>query len=307
MIIGGKIESYSQSLREISEMVAEPNSESDLTKKGVIVAKALINPNSKTIPLRVMNLTSQPQPLYSRTIAATAKKVDSLTVLETHDPQRPQVSVRSISDLDLSVMPDHLKLVLDANAASLKEEHKRPFFDLLMKHQDVFAKSKYDLGRTSIVQHEFFKGDHPPIKQAPRHLPLNKREIVKKEVDSMLQNGIIVKSTSPWSSPIVLVTKCDNSTRLCIDYRALNEVTRKDSYPLPNIQDYFDALVGTCWFSSIDLQSRYWQVGMSPEDAPKIAFTCSEGLFQFNVLPFGCCNGPPTFQRLMDFVLAGLK
>ena len=123
----------------------------------------------------------------------------------------------------------------------------------------------------------------------------------------MLQNGIIEPSVSPWSSPIVLVEKKDHSTRFCVDYRALNDVTRKDSYPLPNIQDCFDALGGTEWFSSIDLQSGYWQLGMSPSDAPKTAFTCSEGLFQFKVLPFGCCNGVPTFQRLMDYVLSGLR
>lgn len=178
---------------------------------------------------------------------------------------------------------------------------------MLIKHQDVFAKSKFDLGRTNIVQHEINTGNHPPIKQAPRRLALNKREIAEKEVQSMLENGIIEPSTSPWSSPIVLVEKKDHSTRFCVDYRALNDITRKDSYPLPNIQDCFDALGGTSWFSSIDLQSGYWQVGMSPKDAPKTAFTCTAGLFQFNVLPFGCCNGPPTFQRLMEHVLAGLQ
>ena len=198
-------------------------------------------------------------------------------------------------------------MVWEANAASLTLEQQGHFYDLLMKHQNVFAKSKYDLGRTTIVRHEIFTGDHRPIKQAPRRMSLNKREIVQKEVQSMLQNGIIEPSINPWSSPIVLATKKDHSTRFCVDYRALNEITRKDSYPLPNIQDCFDALGGTSWFSSIDLQSGYWQVEMQKEDAPKTAFTCSEGLFQFKVLPFGCCNGPPTFQRLMDFVLAGLK
>ena len=208
-------------------------------------------------------------------------------------------------------MPDHIKTVWDANgnAASLTEEQKKPFFGLLMKYQNVFAKSKYDLGRTTIVQHEIDTGDHRPIKQAPLRMPLNKKEVVRKEVQNMLRNGIIEPSVSPWSSPIVLVEKKDHSTRFCVDYRALNDVTRKDNYPLPNIQDCFDALGGTKWFSSIDLQSGYWQGGMSPIHASKTAFTCSEGLclFQFKVLPFGCCNGVPTFQRLMDYVLSGLR
>ena len=307
MIIGGKIDLNGQSLREISEMIVEPKAESVLTRQGILVAKALIDPNSERIPLRVMNLTDEPQPLYHETIAATAELVASVNSLENSDPSCPQVSIRSVCDVDLDAMPDHLKIEWDANAASLTEDQKKPFFDLLMKHQKVFAKSKHDLGRTSIVQHEIFTGDHPPIKQAPRRMPLNKREIVQKEVQAMLENGIIEPSTSPWSSPIVLVEKKDHFTRFCIDYRALNEITRKDSYPLPNIQDCFDALGGTTWFSSIDLQSGYWQVGMTSADAPKTAFTCSEGLFQFKVLPFGCCNGPPTFQRLMDYVLSGLR
>ena len=105
----------------------------------------------------------------------------------------------------------------------------------------------------------------------------------------------------------MLVEEKDHSTGFCIDYRSLNEIMRKDSYPLPNIQDCFDALGGTTWFSSIDLQSGYWQVGMSSADARKTAFTCLECLFQFKVLPFGCCNGPLTFQRLMDYVLSGLR
>ena len=307
MIIGGKIDLNGQSLREISEMIVEPKAESVLTRQGILVAKALIDPNSERIPLRVMNLTDEPQPLYHETIAATAELVASVNSLENSDPSCPQVSIRLVCDVDLDAMPDHLKIVWDANAVSLTEDQKKPFFDLLMKHQNVFAKSKHDLGRTSFVQHDIFTGDHPPIKQAPRRMPLNKREIAQKEVQAMLENGIIEPSTSPWSSPIVLVKKKDHTTRFCIDYRALNEITRKDSYPLPNIQDCFDALGGTTWFSSIDLQSGYWQVGMSSADAPKTAFTCSEGLFQFKVLPFGCCNGPPTFQRVMDYVLSGLR
>ena len=91
-----------------------------------------------------------------------------------------------VCDVDLDAMPDHFKIVWDANAASLTEDQKKPFFDL-MKHQNVFAKSKHDLGRTTIVQHEIFTGDQPPIKQAPQ-MTLNEREIVQKEVQAMLEN-----------------------------------------------------------------------------------------------------------------------
>ena len=138
-------------------------------------------------------------------------------------------------------MPEHIKAVWEANVTTLSVEQQKHFFNLLIKHQNVFAASKYDLGRTDLVQHEIDTGDHPPMKQPARRIPLNKRNIIE-------------PSTSPWSSPIVLDEKKDHSTRFCVDYRRLNDVTRKDSYPLPHIQDCFDALGGTSWFSSIGLQ-----------------------------------------------------
>ena len=118
---------------------------------------------------------------------------------------------------------------------------------------------------------------------------------------------MIRPSSSPWASPIVLVKKKDGSTRFCVDYRKVNKVTRKDAYPLPRVDDTLDTLAGAKWFSTLDLISGYWQVEMHPDDREKTAFCTLEGLFEFNVMPFGLCNGPATFQRLMDMILAGLQ
>ena len=100
----------------------------------------------------------------------------------------------------------------------------------------------------------------------------------------------------------------DGGLRFCgVDYyRRLNDVTKKDCYPLPCVDDTLDTLSGAQWFSTLDLKSGYWEVGLHQEDKEKTALSTRSGLFQFNVIPFGICNAPATFERLMDLVLRGL-
>ncbi|ROT75043.1 hypothetical protein C7M84_006442 [Penaeus vannamei] len=117
-----------------------------------------------------------------------------------------------------------------------------------------------------------------------------RREEMQRSVMEMEAQGVVERSDSPWSSPVVLVTKKDGTKRFCADYRSLNNVTAKDSYPLPRMDDTLDAMAGACWFSMIDLKSGYHQ-----------------GLWQFTVMPFGLCNAPSCFQRLMERVLEGLQ
>lgn len=118
----------------------------------------------------------------------------------------------------------------------------------------------------------------------------------------MQASDIIQPSCSPWGAPVVLVRKRDGGPCFCVDYRRLNDLTRKDAYPLPRIDDALDSLHKACWFSTLDLASGYWQVEIDPKDRHKTAFVTRQGLFEFNVLSFGLCNAPSTFQRLMDVV-----
>ena len=161
------------------------------------------------------------------------------------------------------------------------------------------------LGRTNLIKHKINTGDHRPIRQHPRRVPLHLQEEAKGQVKKMLQEGVIEPSSSPWSAPVVLVRKKDGTYRYCIDYRMLNKVTVGDAYPIPRVS--FDQLEGAKWFSTLDLQSGYWQVEMDQADKEKTAFVCKEGLFQFNLMHFGLTNAPSTFERLMEMVLAGLQ
>ena len=128
-------------------------------------------------------------------------------------------------------------------------------------------------------------------------------EIIKAEIDKGLEAGLIRPSKSPWTSPIVLVKKKDGKTRFCVDYRKLNSVTKKDKYPLPKIEDILNNLGKAQWFTSIDLASGYWQVQVAEEDKEKTAFISKFETYEYNVMPFGLCNAPATFQRLMNTVL----
>ena len=127
------------------------------------------------------------------------------------------------------------------------------------------------------------------------------------QVQQMLSSGVIRPSNSPWASPVVMVKKKDGSLRFCVDFRQLNVATIKDAHPIPRIDDLLDALHGARWFTTLDLKSGYWQVPIQEQDKEKTAFRTNSGqLFEFNQVPFGLCNAPATFSRLMDRVLAGL-
>nr|ABF95974.1 retrotransposon protein, putative, Ty3-gypsy subclass [Oryza sativa Japonica Group] len=141
-----------------------------------------------------------------------------------------------------------------------------------------------------------------PIHKRPYRMAANELAEVKKQVDDLLQKGYIRPSTSPWGAPVIFVEKKDHTQRMCVDYRALNEVTIKNKYPLPRIDDLFDQLKGATVFSKIDLRSGYHQLRIREEDIPKTAFTTRYGLFECTVMSFGLTNAPAFFMNLMNKV-----
>ncbi|GFT98290.1 retrovirus-related Pol polyprotein from transposon 412 [Trichonephila clavipes] len=178
------------------------------------------------------------------------------------------VCLQKSSSLLLSNSPQELIPDLLENA-ELSPEQKSSAERLFQEFEDVFSRNSSDIGHTTVTQHRIDTADHPPIKQHPRRLPFAKQEEVGTLLREMQENDIIEPSSSPWASPIVLVRKKEGSTRFCVDYRKLNDVTKKDSYPLPRIDDTLDTLSGHKWFSTLDLKSGYWQVEIHPEDREK--------------------------------------
>ncbi|VDI48844.1 Hypothetical predicted protein [Mytilus galloprovincialis] len=196
---------------------------------------------------------------------------------------------------------------LKRSSTYINEDQRQQLSRLLSQYQNVFSRTDDDIGRTDLVTHRINTGNAVPFRQRSRRMPLGKQEMEKSEVNRMLDKGIIEPSSSPWASNIVLVMKKNGSPRCCVDYRILNDVTKKDSYPIPRVDECLDSLAGGKFFGSMDLNSGFWQIGMAPEDKEKTAFLTSLGLYQFTVMPFGLANSPSTFERLMENVLRGLQ
>nr|AAV43999.1 putative polyprotein [Oryza sativa Japonica Group] len=141
-----------------------------------------------------------------------------------------------------------------------------------------------------------------PLYKRPYRMAANELAEVKKQLEELKGKGYIRPSTSPWGAPVIFVEKKDKTKRMCVDYRALNEVTIKNKYPLPRIDDLFDQLKGATVFSKIDLRSGYHQLRIREEDIPKTAFTTQYGLYEFTVMSFGLTNAPAFFMNLMNKV-----
>ena len=205
--------------------------------------------------------------------------------------------------------------------ADIKEATKVSFEALCEQQHEAFSKNNKDIGRTQLIEMEIDTGDSLPVAQSPYTLPLKHYDWVRQEIETLEKSGVIERSLSRWASPMIVVPKKSAPDepprrRLCIDYRKVNalqpEVKQTDKgtgclslYPLPKIDEMFSKLGGAKIFSTIDLRSGYYHIGLTREYRAKSAFIMPMGKWQFKHTPFGLSQAPAYFQLLIDKVLMG--
>ncbi|CAF1103419.1 unnamed protein product [Brachionus calyciflorus] len=178
---------------------------------------------------------------------------------------------------------------------------------LIKKNRDMFALSIEDLGECAVREHIINLIDNSPIFLQPYRKSASERNEIQKEINKMLKARVIRPSKSAWSAQVIMIPKKDGTKRMCIDYRKLNAVTKQVNWPLPVINDIFDRLSGSKWFSALDLKSSYLQVKMSPDSIEKTAFSTPDGNYEFLRLPFCSKNAPADFSGIMNQVLGNLN
>ena len=180
--------------------------------------------------------------------------------------------------------------------------------ELVLAYHDVFMLESNELGCTSAIEHKICIENDEPFKEQFWHIPPPFLEEVRASLRDMLEAGAIHPSQSPWCNAIVLVWKKDGTLHFCMDFRCLNACTKKDSYPLPRIQEALESMAGLAHFSSMDFKSGFWQIKMALGSQQYTAFTVGNlRFYEFTCMPFGLCNAPATFQHLMQNTLGELN
>ena len=226
---------------------------------------------------------------------------------------KPVVSVVNhveTNDFDESGVENHVRLTnseilsnLSQKLYHLENVQQQDMSNLIGEYFDLFPDVP---NKTSVAFHDVDVGECTPVKQHPYRVNPVKLEHMRNEVDYMLQNGIIEKSSSAWSSPCILVPKPDGSYRFCTDFRKVNALTKSDSYPIPRIDSVIDKVGNAKFVSKFDLLKGYWQVPLTERAKEISAFVTPDGLFQYRVMPFGMKNAPATFQRMINSVICDL-
>jgi len=275
-------------------------------RKGIYVGRTLVPPQHDQARVCVMNTTPEPLHIVAGTTlgqlqpATLLGKISQEAVEAEPSIAKPSSeAVATGSTAEDSVIP---KLV-ESFPEELNDQQREAATRLLYDYEDVFSKNEYDIGRTPLVECHIDTGESRPIRQPLRRQPLKHMDVIDEHVNEMLRHGVIEPAASPWASNVVIVSKKDGSLRFCVDYRAVNAVTYKDSYPLPLIDNCINAMTGSAWFTTLDLRAGYHNIPVAVKDRDKTAFITRRGCWRYTVMPFGLTCSPSVFQRLMDMVL----
>jgi len=275
----------------------------NLGSLGLMVANTVTKTISNNkVNVLLMNPTVKDVTLFARMKLGTFTLIDPQNV-QIFDNDMGSIVVNSVDVNNVeSVTDEKFKEILSQikiNSESLSSKENQELKQLISEYQDVF-KTKYDSnGNYSGVEHEILT-DHPPIRSRPYRQSPKVQEKIRQHVNDMLEQGVIRESTSPWSFPVCMIPKAGTDNyRFCIDFRKLNQVCDRCNFPLPNINDTLDSLGSSKpqYFSTLDLAAGYWQINLSEGSKEKSAFITQDGLYEFNVMPFGLHNAPLLFRE----------
>ena len=266
---------------------------------------------SGTVHVTVVNVTNVPMRLYDGCMLGSMRKIAAkrIAACENEMPERSYRASSMREEKDgKGEAPrnpdDEVRFQIDPG---LPEAERQRFVEFLERNRDILLPNSAKPSVTHVTEHHIDTGDGKPFKLPPHRHSYRDKEIIDAEVDLLLERGSIQPSESPYSSPIVVVTKKDGKARMCIDYRRLNAQTVIDSYPLPLIAELLESAGGSRYYSSMDMLSGYHQVPVAAADRHKTAFVTWRGLWEWRVMPFGLVNAPATFQRLMNIITSRLS
>lgn len=273
----------------------------------VTIGRALVDEDENgfiTIPL--LNTTSRDRRYKRNCYLGRLEAAEECNLLQTEEDTAPagdekdewqdtETGVGQVEQMDLRTGCD------------LDEEGLKRLKEFLLRHSDTFATQLRRPGLTNLPPHRIITTEDRPVRKRAYRTSRWEADVIKHEIDEMLANSVVEPSQAAWAAPVVLVRKPDGKVRFCVDYRGLNEVTTKDVYPLPLIDETLDRLGGAKFFSSLDACCGYWQIAMHEEDMDKTTFITQFGLHRFRVMPYGLVNAGATFQRAMDVMLTGLE
>ena len=210
----------------------------------------------------------------------------------------------SSANFDFKTELERLPFTINIGEAPLSREQQSRFIDLIYDNKEVFSLYDGDLGFCDALKHSIPTTTDKPVYLPHRQIPVQLQQEVRKCLESWLKQGIIRPSKSPYASQVVIVCKKSGEIRLCVDFRKLNAISIRDSFPLPRIEEALQAVQAAVWFTSFDLAQGYLQMAMEEADIPKTAFRAgSSGLFEFTRMPFGLTNAGASFCRLMEMVI----